>query len=1282
MRASRRPRSALVALALALAATAFGGTTTLGADLAAEAAAAAETPAPDGPTDVLPAGGSWRVTLLTGEVVDVRSDDEGRVDVVAGESPGPVRSVREPDGDVYVVPVAVTSLVDRVLDRELFNVTGLVRQGYDDGSLDTVPLMVQVTPGAESLPATLAASGDQRPLPSIGAVATRVAKADTKATGELLASVGADTGAGADRAPAGITKVWLDHQVGHLSAPAAPAPVPAPVPVAARAQAPGLDPNLTQVGADDAWAAGFRGDGVTVGVIDGGVDARHPDLAGRVVAEANFSGSPDALDRHGHGTHVAAVAAGSGAGSGGARSGVAPAARIVNAKVLDDDGWGYESEAIAGMEWAAPQADVVNVSLGYMGDSDGRDPLSTAVDELTERHGTLFVVAAGNSGPVSRTVFTPGAAERALTVGAVDATDTVAGFSSRGPLTGSYELKPEIVAPGVDIVAARATDTGMGTPVDDLYTASSGTSMAAPHVAGAAALLAQQHPDWSPDQLKSALIGSTDPVDGDGYAVGAGRLDIGDAVAATVRPDVDVVDLPLAHPRTDPGTARVTWTNTSDQPRTVELAAELEDRQGRPVTAASISPGTLMVPAGATGTAILRVEGAALADGLYSGIVTADPDGGPAADDLRTPVAVHAAAPTVELTIDATPIEGTTGPPSGAVAVFNLDDYGIFGTVLFYENGVTLKVPAGRYSVLGDVSTPDPDAQAIAQVGDPDITLTGDTTIRFDGAVPLRPTVEGVETAPPMHSAAYMTNRPLAGVADPGEERFGYSLAVFSEHPGMSVRLTPMEADPAVFAAGQVYRLQAPPLQAEVGGENLDVAAAGPGTLPPEGEQRLAAVDAGDGHDLSGTRGRLAVVDLPDEPAERAAVTRRAADARTAVLAFTDPDRTHLTLDPTAPEPWADVPTIVAAGGSATRLREAAAAGGRVAVTVTASPYAYDIATPETGTVDPDPVVTRSQQRRLATLHERFHEDADGPGAVEDLRFSTGSVVIAGLATEGPLPRRRTAHVTAGVGWQSAVLGSGYLLGENGPVPADDLYLSLDNGASYRSGNTTTLHWLRRPVHPGPSDRPTAGAAWLAPGTVTRHPSELEVHLSENLDGRGRASGSDPVEATLRLLRDGTEIGTAEGRSARFPVDPEPATYRLEYTQSGTAPYPHRSTSAWTFPSRAPSEPVPFLGERVPMLVVDYGLPLDIRNRPTGRTATFTVRTVNATDQPAVRSLLVWTSVDGATWRPAPAERQGDGVYKVTLPAAAEGTPVSLRVDAQDAAGKRVEQTLYDAYEA
>ena len=278
--------------------------------------AAAEGATPAGPTGVLPAGGRWTVTLLTGEVVEVQSDADGRVMARVREQTAPVRTVQVPAGDIFVTPLGAGTL----LDPELFNVTGLIRQGYDDASSAVVPVIVEGAPEA-----TLFAAG--RPLPSIGAMAVEVPKAKAPAVGEALASRSAGSRSSAP-------KVWLDRQVRASAAPAEHR----------RRAASG--PNLRQVGADDAWAAGWTGEGVRVAVLDSGVDAGHPDLTGRIVAEQNFSDSADTVDRVGHGTHVASLVT-------GRRSGVAPGAALVIGKVLGDDGTAEASDLIAAMEWAA-----------------------------------------------------------------------------------------------------------------------------------------------------------------------------------------------------------------------------------------------------------------------------------------------------------------------------------------------------------------------------------------------------------------------------------------------------------------------------------------------------------------------------------------------------------------------------------------------------------------------------------------------------------------------------------------------------------------------------------------------------------------------------------------------------------------------------------------------------------------------------------------------------------------------------------------------------------------
>src|SRR5699024_1985005 len=246
------------------------------------------------------------------------------------------------------------------------------------------------------------------------------------------ASAFATSGADADYIAA-VERLWLD----------------APV-------RPDLHESTRQIGAPTAWEAGIDGTGVRIAVLDTGVDAEHPDLAGQVALAEDFSGSGNVSDHVGHGTHVAATAAGTGAGSDGLRTGVAPGATILSGKVLGDDGNGALSGVIDGMEWAvAHEADVVNMSLGSSG-GDGTGPLDQALNTLSEQTDTLFVVSAGNDGPGVATLGSPGTADAALTVGAVDRDESLAEFSSRGPRPGDLAVKPDLTAPGVGIVAARA----------------------------------------------------------------------------------------------------------------------------------------------------------------------------------------------------------------------------------------------------------------------------------------------------------------------------------------------------------------------------------------------------------------------------------------------------------------------------------------------------------------------------------------------------------------------------------------------------------------------------------------------------------------------------------------------------------------------------------------------------------------------------------------------------------------------------------------------------------
>jgi subtilisin family serine protease len=286
-----------------------------------------------------------------------------------------------------------------------------------------------------------------------------------------------------------------------------------------------LDTSVPSIGASEVWQTlGVKGRGILLCVIDTGIDIDHPDFSGRITQTADFTGLGSTEDGHGHGTHVASIAAGSGQASTGSYQGVAPQATIMAARVLDNRGDGRMSNVMAGIEWAADHgAQIMILSLGTDGVSDGKDMLCSMVNAVVEM-GKIVVIAAGNEGPRGGTIGSPAAAEGAITVGATLDVGRMADFSSRGP-TADGRVKPEVVAPGSNIVAARARGTSLGSPRDEHYTSSEGTSMAAPHVAGVCALILAVNRSLKPDDVKWLLMDTAVDLGVGQNAQGTGRVD-------------------------------------------------------------------------------------------------------------------------------------------------------------------------------------------------------------------------------------------------------------------------------------------------------------------------------------------------------------------------------------------------------------------------------------------------------------------------------------------------------------------------------------------------------------------------------------------------------------------------------------------------------------------------------------------------------------------------------------------------------------------------------------
>lgn len=1215
-------------------------------------AMSAETPATTTPVDgsVTAAG---TVTLITGDKVAVSVND-GRTSTTVTDPQGrpSAAHVMSVGADTYVYPdAALPYLASGALDEQLFNVNTLLKDGYDDGHSKQLPLIVTYTNAASRTRSAQTPDGARKilPLSSIQGAAivtdhARTADFWASLTGTREAAKGtAATPSG--HLTSGISKVWLDGK--------------------AKAT---LSDTTAQIGAPEVWSGGDTGQGIDVAVLDTGIDAAHPDFAGRIAASESFVPGQDVTDRHGHGTHVASTVAGTGAASDGKEKGVAPGASLHIGKVLDNDGSGQDSWILAGMEWAArdQHAKIVSMSLG--GDpSDGTDPLSQAVNRLSEETGALFVIAGGNSGPQAYTIGAPGAADAALTVGAVNGpgkgVDQLADFSSRGPRVGDNAIKPDLTAPGVNILAARSQYAPEG---EGAYQYMSGTSMATPHVAGAAALLAAKHPDWNGQQLKDTLVSSTASTrQASPYQGGSGRLDIAAAVKATV-----VASGPafaqVHYPYTAGQTARrdVTYSNTEATPITLDLNLAASNI---PEGLFTLTDTRLTVPAhGTAAVGVISHLDQAADEAAYTSQLTAtDPDGTVRA---RIPVGVNKVGKRVSLSVTARDRKG--GALSGTLIVKDVDRDTLPKVYSVDSSGsLELSLSPSNYAAWLYADVPGIDGTHTLGLGlfsAPQIDLSKDRSLRFNAA--------------DLQRAAAFTPRVTAN----SFMRVDQYRANGSHYPFLDSympeywRYDSLWATPTPQVTHGAYSLTTrwrqiqPPLTLSAGSDTYR------STVPqslapilPEGAATYRAVWAGNGSAAEfgkiKVRGQAAVVrrsDTVSAPDQ----AKAAAKAGARFLLILNDGYGKL-------DAWADLPdaaplpvTSLGTDDSA-RLMRVLTKARTSELKVVSHPqtrYLYDLVRHYNGEI-PRTLTYRPRTVELARIDESFRDTAQGEALQrrDDLAPETHQP-MNGLSTPVKAQGTLTSWVSPGALWAAAA--SREDLGQAGPP------------RTYKARTTSSETWFAPIQHP----RLFSDDTHTAPFRVGNIMSTASIAAWGD---SGRHSGivwTDGNTSSVslyqgdRLLAEGVnqQFVTADG------LPPAPMPYRIVVEGKRdipTRPYSTHTHTEWAFTSGTTTSEVL---SPLPLIQLDYAVATDLSGKASRRTPLQVTPThfENGTGAGTIDNVRLEVSYDdGATWHTSKLRRSGM-TWTTYLDAPSKAKFASLRTTARDTHDNSVSQTLNRAF--
>jgi hypothetical protein len=859
------------------------------------------------------------------------------------------------------------------------------------------------------------------------------------------------------------------------------------------------------------------------------------------------------------------------------------------------------------------------------------------------------------SSVIEQTVGTPGIADSALTVGAVDKSDKLASFSSRGPRAGDYAVKPEITAPGVAITAARAAGTSMpgGTPVDDYYTTASGTSMATPHVAGAAALVAQAHPDWTGRQIKQALATTAKTMpDADVFEQGDGRVDAVRAVNQGVFATPTLSFGKYEETDTEAADKDITYTNTTDKAVELKVSSSLRD--------ATLNADTVTVPAKGTATVAVTVDPVKEATGRYTGHITASADG----VLVTTAIGFEKLPKTYDLKVS---LLGRDGKPTKSSSIFMLqelngaypDTYGFIGS------GYTFKVPAGTYSTASWISQRDAAGLEVntSVVGDPEIKVDKNTEVVLDArkAVEIKP-----KTKEDSEFQGFSTNWHREG---PGTA-FGvtYSQGWWTDH----IYVAPTEkVTQGMFEFSSKFRLYAKELTASVTGPEkyalpLDYAQTDNG-LPVKvsGDHTVRAVDAGAGTaaDFQGldVKGKVAVVRVgaggtPDE-----ALANATAAGAGYVLAYRE-----------TPGYWLGsvqsmtVPLMLATGEDGAKLGALLKSGKKVKLKLAGtpvSPYVYNVMFPQVGAVSANQTYNLNSSNTVKQTVRYRGAGAGDVGKDAVYRYRPWQNADIATTTNVRLGTERTEYYNVSDNriWHAVYPNWEANQPQWGPVRTFD-----------KAGKQPTEDWLGQVVRPATAQRS---------GLSQRTGDKLTFRIPELSDAApGHYGYADNVLDTAKgkLYADGQLIGdTALGGYGTFTAPAAKSSYRLVVDTQRTADWAAYSTAThteWSFAS-AHTDQQTALG----LLSVDYdvaGLNL-LNSAEAGHTSKLGLSVRNQSGGVTASSLKAWVSYDdGTSWKEVKVKH---GKAELKHPKK-DARFVSLRVRAGDRDGNIVDQTVVRAF--